>query len=386
MPRKCATLLASLLIVASRALFAESEDPGKIVTDLPPPGRAYVGSPSIVVSHDGGIVVAHDYFGSGTLNNSSAVYRSDDHGESWERTAVLTGQYWSGLFANGDDIYYMGPNRLIGNLVIRKSTDGGRNWGTPSLLGNLALYHTSSVPVVVQGGRIWRGVERMMPPQKWPQSFEAMVMSAPIDADLTDPTSWKLSSQTPFQGTGLPGNGFLEGNVVPTPEGGVALMMRLDTNDGQKGARFDVTGDGSALVSPRTFDFSGGAVKFQIRVDPATGEYWALGNPVDPRSIGPGTVAQSYRNRLGIYHSLDLEKWDLVKVIRQCTNFRQRGWQYPDFTFDGDDIVYVARTAWDDQWGGAPTAHDANLLTFGRIENYKALAITAADQSWADYQ
>ena len=39
--------------------------------------------------------------------------------------------------------------------------------------------------------------------------------------------------------------------------------------------------------------------------------------------------------------------------------------------FDGEDIAAVSRTAWDDGLGGAEALHDANLMTFHRIQAFR---------------
>jgi hypothetical protein len=45
------------------------------------------------------------------------------------------------------------------------------------------------------------------------------------------------------------------------------------------------------------------------------------------------------------------------------------GFQYVDWIFDGDDILYMSRTAYD----GGFRWHDANRITFGRIDNFRDL-------------
>ena len=43
--------------------------------------------------------------------------------------------------------------------------------------------------------------------------------------------------------------------------------------------------------------------------------------------------------------------------------------------FDGDDIVAVVRTAYDDGGDGAHNNHDANFLTFHRWKNFRKLTM-----------
>ena len=50
----------------------------------------------------------------------------------------------------------------------------------------------------------------------------------------------------------------------------------------------------------------------------------------------------------------------------------RHAFQYVDWQFDGEDLILVSRTAFDDEEGGAPRGHDANFLTFFRVEKYRS--------------
>jgi hypothetical protein len=56
----------------------------------------------------------------------------------------------------------------------------------------------------------------------------------------------------------------------------------------------------------------------------------------------------------------------------------KHAFQYPDWLIEGDDLVVLSRTAYDDRLGGAATAHDANYLTFHRFRDFREL-LTARD-------
>lgn len=49
-------------------------------------------------------------------------------------------------------------------------------------------------------------------------------------------------------------------------------------------------------------------------------------------------------------------------------SLRDTGFQYVDWQFDGDDIIYTVRTAYD----GAHSFHDANRITFGRLPGFRS--------------
>ena len=50
---------------------------------------------------------------------------------------------------------------------------------------------------------------------------------------------------------------------------------------------------------------------------------------------------------------------------------RYHGFQYPDWQFDGDDIVVASRTAYDEGNGGAHNFHGADYLTFHRVVDFR---------------
>ena len=63
-------------------------------------------------------------------------------------------------------------------------------------------------------------------------------------------------------------------------------------------------------------------------------------------------------------HSVLLHHPDVIK----------HGFQYVDFQFESDDIIFVSRTAFDDEFGEADNCHNANYFTFHRVPNFRELA------------
>ena len=64
------------------------------------------------------------------------------------------------------------------------------------------------------------------------------------------------------------------------------------------------------------------------------------------------------------------------RIVLEHPDRLLHGFQYIDWQFEDNDIVFLSRTAFDDEEGGAVRYHDANFLTFHRIENYKSLLTT----------
>src|SRR5262249_55613216 len=134
-------------------------------------------------------------------------------------------------------------------------------------------YHTSSMAVVVHGGRVWRAMEDGDGPGGWGSHFRAFMMSAPEDSDLLVAANWTSSNRLGRDPSWLDGRfgGWLEGNAVLTPDGKIVDILRADTKtQPEKAAVIQISADGrTATFDPATgfVDFPGGAKKFNIRFD-----------------------------------------------------------------------------------------------------------------------
>jgi hypothetical protein len=70
-----------------------------------------------------------------------------------------------------------------------------------------------------------------------------------------------------------------------------------------------------------------------------------------------------------------LRDWKINCILLHHPDRGRHGFQYPDWLFDGDDIIAAIRTAHDDGLGGAHNAHNANFLTFHRFANFRDLRL-----------
>ena len=202
----------------------------------------------------GEYVASHDLFGSGTASDTTEVFVSRDQGQTWQPQATLRGQFWSTLFVHNGQLYLLGTDRVNGAVVIRRSGDGGATWTTPlaGTSGKLLTgqYSTAPTPVIVSGGRIWRAVEAVRP-GSWGLNFLPFVMSAPVDADLLQASSWTSSNRITPQSTWLGGQfrGFLEGNAVPAPGGGIINILRVHTTTyPERAALIHISADGKTAT------------------------------------------------------------------------------------------------------------------------------------------
>jgi len=274
----------------------------------------------------------------------------------------------------------MGCSGRFKSLVIRKSTDGGMTWSHPTdakngLIRADGMYHTAPMPVVEQNGRLWRAMEDMYPEIKWGRNFRALTVSAEVDSDLLDAGSWTVSTRLPGNPDWLNGDfgGWLEGNAVVDPDGHVVDILRVDyrKGDGEYAAIVRLSDDGTrGTFSPDDFvRFPGGCKKFTIRRDAADGTYWTLSNVV-AKGYEDYNVERA-RNTLALMRSSDLRSWDITRTILHHPRIEDHAFQYVDWQFDGDDLIVASRTAHDDGLGGAHNQHDANFLTFHRVESFR---------------
>jgi hypothetical protein len=360
-----------------------------------PATKTYLGSPSLVRLADGALLATHDYFGPGCPRNHEneehlgSVYRSGDDGATWRNLSHIAGAYWSSLFEHHGAVYLLGCSQQYGSIVIRRSADGGFTWTHPADEKTGLLfrggpfreppnYHCAPVPVLRTGGRLYRAFEDCTP-CVWGSGFQSFVLSAAEDADLLQASSWRMSNKLPFDPAWVPPEwgrlacpGWLEGNVVLGPSGEMWNILRFNSDPlVDRAARVRVLDEGTRVeFDPATgfLEFPGGMTKFTIRHDRASGLYLTLANGnTDPRFA-------SQRNVLSLYASDDLLRWRHARTLLTDDSglaweesVRLTGFQYVDWLTEGDDLLYVVRMA----YGGAHNYHDANRITFHRLEGFR---------------
>jgi len=365
-----------------------------------PKTRTYLGSPSLLCLPDGSLLATHDYFGPGCpLNHEgeehlTSVYRSEDGGATWQNITHIAGAFWSTLFLHAGNVYLIGTSAQYGSVVIRRSMDGGFTWTHPAsresgklLLGGPGRvppnFHCAPVPVVEHQGRLYRAFENFHPTtgnNQWSApDFLSFVLSCPVDADLLDARAWTISNALRFDPAWLPpawsemtAPGWLEGNIVVDPDGRVVNILRIHSDPLWDKAALLHVSDGGREVwfdpADGWLDFPGGKSKFSLRFDHETGYYLTLSN------ANPDPARPSNRSVLSWHASKDLRTWHNLGVLLQDDGSvpnelvqQQVGFQYVDWQIDGDDILYLARTAYD----GAHNYHDSNRITFHRLDNFR---------------
>lgn len=334
-------------------------------------------SPSMVRHPDGYLLSSMDLYKEEAPQNLTLIFRSDDDGKTWHYVSELYPCFWGKLFIHKGDLYMLSCSTEYGDILIGKSTDGGKTFTEPSVLMRgscnfkYAGCHKNPQNIMVYNGRIYETMEW----GAWPAGYHAvMVMSCSEDADLLDADNWSFTEPVKYNknwpGTvegHCPGN--IEGTLVVAPDGQLYNIMRYLTAKATPRYGYALaykvnTQDHTApLEYSHSIEFPANLSKFMIKKDSGSDYYYTICN----RITNPEAVSQ--RNLLSLMKSKDLKKWEVCTDIidMRHKNWLMYGFQYVDFEIEMDDIIFVCRTS----MNGAESFHNSNYQTFHRIENFR---------------
>ena len=338
----------------------------------------YLCSPSIVRHPDGFLLASMDLFAGNYPQNLTLIFRSDDDGATWHHVTELFPCFWGKMFIHRGQLYMFGVSTEYGDMLIGKSTDGGKTWSAPVTLlrgcggknGEVGV-HRNPETVLTYGGRIWNTVEW----GSWGRGYHApMVVSAPEDSDLLDPESWTFSEPVRYDKSwkGLPAGestGNIEGALTVFPDGKLYNVMRYDMgrmkpNFGKALVyRVDTEQPEKPLTFVRTMDFPANHSKFVILYDPVSGYYVSIATRIIDAEHAFA------RNLLSLMVSRDMVTWRTVLDIYDKLDCDPAmvGFQYVDFLIEGDDLLFATRIG----WNGAHNFHDSNFSCFDRISDFR---------------
>jgi hypothetical protein len=274
-------------------------------------------------------------------------YISTDKGKTW--TQLNTEDYkieHASTFNHDGALYIIGDedDNSEGTGAINRSTDGGKTWETPVML--FENLRNSPSHVIKTKNRIWLAYEHL-------SDHTVNFASAPVDSDLMDADSWVTTERQDNHGTGNETDMVLgrDGWPIAMPKNGGPKVRVLSaaeavTEEGKDDFKLPVSGS-----------------KYSAIYDPESDKYWAL------TSYSP--IEGNIRTGIGLFSSSDLKTFTLEKQVIQGKSTGFHGFNYPFMQIDGDDIVFVSRTAWENENGQAQRWHDANMFTFHRIRDFR---------------
>jgi len=338
----------------------------------------YLCSPSLIDHPDGYLLASMDLYCGNAPQNLTLIYRSDDGGKSWHYVSELMPCFWGKMFLHKGSLYMLACSTEYGDLLIGRSDDGGKTFGAPVTLlrgsngknGNVGV-HKNPQNIFRHNGRIYETLEW----GSWKNTeyyHAAMVMSCKEDDDLLDPESWHFTPPVKhdltWKGAASDGEkGNIEGTLCLAPNGELYNLMRYQTKEKKILAyRVNTADPDMPLEYSHAVDFPCNLSKFTVKYDKESNCYYSIASRrIDEPKTG--------RNLLSLMVSRDMVNWSVAAdlIDRRNEDPKLIGFQYVDFEFKGDDIIFLCRTA----MNGAHTFHDSNYLTFHTIENFRKYSV-----------
>ncbi|MEW6359529.1 MAG: sialidase family protein [Planctomycetota bacterium] len=352
--------------------------------------------------------------------NITKVFSSDDRGKTWvhRKDMAMVNGY---PFAAGRSAYVIGG---MYGLTISRSDDGGDTWSDPAVLAEGKWYSVSG-SVEESNGRIYLVKECFAEETSSgyaPRIHAPVVMSARLGDDLTRADAWTYSNRFSFQDAlrefgdpnligvpfykpgsygpgrtmGADGIGWSEANLVRIkapehiwhdPTGRTFhILMRADTGGTNLAclAKAVETEDGKIRVGLETapsgapmlyIPLPGGHGTMCIVYDEDTRLYWmAVAQSTDSMQrvelMPPKRYAlpNNERRRLALHFSKNCMDWCFAGLVAAVEDMGQSHYG-AHMVIDGADLLLLMRTS----DPAAKNAHDSNLITFHKVENFRKL-------------
>ncbi len=363
-------------IRSNNRLFRCGDYGGTVINYIHPDDMTYhpsgmcPASPSLLKLSSGRLLVSHDIFFYLMDQNITLLHYSDDEGKTWNYLTTITPCFWGTLFLFDNNVYLMGMNGEYGDLLLYKSKDEGKTFSKPIVIlpggnRNIGGPHKAPMPIVNYNKRLWTAIEY----GSWNIGGHASgVVSIDISDNFMVANNWVITPFLPYneqwKGTVASGiQGYLEGNVVIKPDGSLCNILRYSTGSDYKNygkailLSIDKDNPSKELSFNKVINFDGNNSKFIIRFDNKTKKYYTIVNRADEENTRK-------RNKVVLMSSKDLITWEDEALLLDYSEYEEDytlvGFQYIDFIFHEEKILYVSRTA----INGAINFHDSNCITF----------------------
>lgn len=323
-----------------------------------------VANPNLMVMSNGNYLAMIS--GVVSTNGEASLWRSVNKGLNWTEVASGFQVNKYSFFELQGSIYLLGMDTSgAGETRIYKSRDNGATWTTSVFAG----YGGQDAPseVDIANGRVWKAAFSGVGPGFY---------SAPTNANLMLESSWTLSVAAYGTVTLANGQKFSPGDEVSLIKSKEGILYNLGRDQVYRPE--DGWQDGITTLQPNLNDLTkttwdpnyagprlpgNGNGKCTARYDPVSEKYWAL-------------TSGQLRGRLNLYSASSaggrIGDFEFRGTIL-AGNSSYQGFNYPFMQFDGNDIIFSLRTAWDTHRGRASRWHDGNIFTFHRVKDFRTL-------------
>jgi hypothetical protein len=262
------------------------------------------------------------------------------------------------------------------DLLLLKSTDGGRTWSEPTTLFT-GLFWNCHTGMVQRGDRLyWATDDLSLGNKRGPR-----VIAGDLSGDPMNPQAWRISEPVPFPGVPEAmtnpkfanlSSQYLEPNVIEVNGRlrGLATVKPKRQSTAGLAAVFDFEDKGGPIELKFTqfHPMPGGQLKFCVIWDEATQMFWATANLVvdgqgafdwfrEAEKRGYVRYASGLggndRRFLMLFYGLDGLNWFHAGCIAQAPKISQ-SFMHARPVIDGDDLAIIARSSIN-----APNQHDA---------------------------
>ena len=303
--------------------------------------RGYIVDPDLIIMPNGDYIAGAR---GGPIEKKVFIrlWKSTDKGKTWKSLNK------DNTFARHATLfYYKGALYLFGDKTdgygaIEKSTDGAVTW--PEDVTLKFKFRTAPSHAVVAKNRVWIATE---------YDHGSSVFSASLDSDFMNPDSWTLAKRI---------DAFYSGNesdLVATRNDGYPVIM---PKNGYKDRVLNIN-ETVADKNVDAMELPGSGSKYSAIYDPVSDKYWAL--------TSYSTLPNNIRTGIALFSSTDLKTFKFDRQVLTGKSSSFHGFNYPFMQIDGDDVVFVLRTAWENEDGQAQRWHDANMFTFHRVRDFR---------------
>jgi hypothetical protein len=430
----CATLVALVALTAAAGASAQTRGRNApiandyvVVWTSPAPTEETGGPVSMIRLPTGRLIVTFTNWRriDGKQVTTDKVYTSDDHGQSWVHRADVPINRQR-VFQAGEAVYLLGGRE---RLLVSRSDDDGVTWSDPVPLADDGPWGGEPINQLYTNGRVYIVNERktVADHRGWPAAVYApVVMSAPVDADLTRRDAWTFSNVLSFRDVRAkygdpnlvgvpfyaedfyaPDNkadrrpmyeiGWTEPNLVQIvdpehiwhdPTGHTFhLLLRAHTGstnlaclakavESPGGDQIIVDLERAPSGEPMLYlPLPGGQMRFYILYDKSTRLYWMISTQttdsmkrVELLHPKRWNIPNNERHRLALYFSKNCVDWCFAAPLADAGDVGQSRHNVAA-VIDGHHLHFVSRTAGPE----ARNAHSANLVTFHTVKQFRDL-------------